>query len=117
MTLADARAGIRRIWREMSERTGVPIDVETVVGRLGPPLEWEAAQWFPPEEVDEAVRLYRSLYELAIPETVALPGAAEAIAAVRRLGGTVLLITAKHKPSAEATLAHLGLEVDEVIGW
>ncbi|MQA06686.1 MAG: ATP-dependent sacrificial sulfur transferase LarE [Streptosporangiales bacterium] len=116
MTLADARAGIARIWRELSARTGVYIDVETVIGRLGPPLEWEAAQWFPADQVDEAVTSYRSMYELAIPATTALPGAADAVDAVHRLGGRVVVITAKHAPSAEATLQHLGLDVDEVVG-
>lgn len=117
LTLADPRAGIARIYREVSERTGVHIDVDLVISRLGPPLEWEMAQWFPPERVDEAAAMYRSMYELAIPATTELPGAREAVAAVHRLGGRVVVITAKHAPSAEATLRHLGIEADEVVGW
>ncbi|HEX6447530.1 MAG TPA: ATP-dependent sacrificial sulfur transferase LarE [Streptosporangiales bacterium] len=117
MTLTDSRAGIARVFQEVSERTGVFIDVDLVISRLGPPLEWELGQWFPPERVDEAAALYRSMYELAVPLTTELPGAKDAVAAVHRLGGKVIVITAKHAASAEASLRHLGFQVDEVVGW
>lgn len=117
LTLTDPRAGIRRVYEEVSRRTGVFIDVDLVVSRLGPPLEWEMSQWFPAEQVAEAAELYRSMYELAIPETTILPGAAAAVDAVRAAGGRVVVVTAKHDASAEATLRHVGLDVDEIVGW
>lgn len=117
LTLTDPRAGIRRVYEEVSRRTGVFIDVDLVVSRLGPPLEWEMSQWFPAERVTEAAELYRSMYELAIPETTLLPGADAAIDAVRAAGGRVVVVTAKHDASAEATLRHVGLDVDEIVGW
>ena len=46
-----------------------------------------------------------------------LPGAREAIDAVRRHGGTVVVVTGKYEPNARLHLDHLGLEVDELVGW
>jgi len=49
-------------------------------------------------------------------DVVALPGAAEALAAVRRAGGRSLVVTAKGADLARACLAAAGLEVDDVVG-
>lgn len=117
MTLIDSRPGIAAVWDAVSERTGVHIDSAVVVSRLGPPLAHEAAQWFPPDQVDAVVDLYRSLYpELALKPTTLLLGAGEAVKAVRRHGGKVLVVTAKNEPHARLHVEHLGLDVDEVIG-
>ncbi len=117
MTLIDSRPGIAAVWDAVSARTGVPVDSALVVSRLGPPLADEAAHWFPPDEVPAAVALYRSLYpDLAVESATLLPGAAEAIKAVRRHGGRVLVVTAKNEPHARLHLEHLGLEVNEVLG-
>src|SRR5205823_3901531 len=84
------------VTERLADRTGVSIDVDAVVGRLGPPLSHEMANWFPPERVDEAVALYRSFYPAdAIAPTRALPGAVDALAAVHEAGGRVVVVTAK----------------------
>ncbi len=71
LTLIDSRAGIAAAYRALADRTGVHIDTDLVVTRLGPPLEVEMANWFPPSEVPAAVELYRSMYpSLAVPPTV-----------------------------------------------
>ncbi|RCG22414.1 HAD family hydrolase [Sphaerisporangium album] len=117
LTLADTRAGIAAVYDEVASRLGVVIDSAAVVARLGPPLEQELAHWLPPEGVPEAAVLYRSLYpEIAIPMTTLMPGAADAVALVRRHGGRVSVVTAKYEPSAHRTLAALGLDVDDVAG-
>jgi phosphoglycolate phosphatase len=117
MTLLDTRAGIAAAFRELSARTGVPIDADLVVTRLGPPLRTEMANWFPPDEVDAAVATYRGLYAAhAIPPTVELPGARSAVQAVHDRGGRVMVVTSKHQPLAVQQLAHVGLVVDEVHG-
>jgi phosphoglycolate phosphatase len=117
MTLLDTRAGIAAAYRELSARTGVPIDTDLVIGRLGPPLRVEMANWFPAAEIEDAVTLYRSMYhEYAIPPTVELPGAAAAVAAVRDRGGRVMVVTSKLGRLAEDQLAYVGLVVDEVHG-
>ncbi len=117
MTLVDSRPGIAATYRELSARTGVPIDADLAVTRLGPPLEEEISRWYPAERVPEMVARYRQLYpDHAVAPSPALPGAAEALAAVRAAGGRVLVITAKIGHLAERHLAHLGLVADRVAG-
>ncbi len=118
MTLADTRIGIGRVYDQISAETGVFIDSALVVSRLGPPLEIEMANWFPAADVPAAVTRYRELYEEhAVPGTVAMPGALEAVEAVRAAGGRTVVVTAKNQRDALATVRALGLPVDEVIGW
>jgi phosphoglycolate phosphatase len=117
MTLIDSRPGIAATYRALSAEAGVPVDIDLAVGRLGPPLEQELAHWFPADEVAGAVVRYRSLYPRhAIEPTRLLPGAAEAVEAVRGEGGRVIVITAKRADLARLHLAHLGLAVDGVEG-
>jgi phosphoglycolate phosphatase len=117
MTLVDSRPGIAATYRALTERTGVPVDAQVAVSRLGPPLRTEIAHWFPPERVDEAVHAFRELYPAyAITPTVPLPGAVAALDAVRQRGGRVLVVTSKLGRLARLHLEHLGLTVDEVAG-
>lgn len=117
MTLVDSRPGIAAAYRALTERTGVPVDAELAVSRLGPPLRTEIAHWFPPEQVESAVRVYRELYPAyAITPTLPLPGAREAIEAIRARGGRVLVVTSKVGGLARLHLDHLGLTVDELAG-
>jgi phosphoglycolate phosphatase len=117
MTLIDSRPGIAATYRALVAETGVFIDVDAAVGRLGPPLDDELSRWYPPEQVPAAVARYRALYpHHAIAPTVLLPGAADAVAAVHRLGGRVVVVTAKRADLARLHLAHLGLTVAGVAG-
>src|SRR5262249_44218455 len=60
---------------------------------------------------------YRELYAvLGVPGTLLLPGARDAVAAVHRVGGRSIVVTAKYEPNAHLCLAHVGLEVDAVVG-
>ncbi|MET9109859.1 HAD family hydrolase [Streptomyces zhihengii] len=118
MTLIDSRPGIHAAYRALSAETGVWIDADLAVTRLGPPLEQELAHWFPKERIQEMGDRYRAVYpEYAIEPTLAMPGAREAIEAVRAVGGRAIVVTAKHEPNAKLHLAHLGIEPDETIGW
>jgi phosphoglycolate phosphatase len=118
MTLVDSRPGILATFRALAARTGVPMDAELAVSRLGPPLEWEIAQWYPPERVPAAAQLFRSLYpsHAIIPSPV-LPGAVAAVQAVRAAGGRVLVVTAKKDELARLHLDHLGFVVDDLYGF
>ncbi|MGW5635231.1 HAD family hydrolase [Streptomyces sp. NPDC003832] len=117
MTLIDSRPGIHACYTALAERTGTYVDADLAVTRLGPPLEEELAHWFPAERITATAELYRAMYpEHAIAATPALPGAAEAIAAVRAAGGRAIVVTAKYEPNAKLHLAHLGIEPDAVIG-
>ncbi|GIJ44425.1 hydrolase [Virgisporangium aliadipatigenens] len=117
MTLLDTRPGIAATYRALSARTGVHVDADLAVSRLGPPLQQEMSEWFPADEVPEAIALYRSLYpEHAIAPSVPLPGAVEAVAAVRAAGLRAVVVTAKLTRFAQMHLRYVGLEVDEVVG-
>ncbi|MGC4886446.1 HAD family hydrolase [Micromonospora sp. DT227] len=117
MTLVDSRPGIAAAYRALTERTGVPVDVELAVSRLGPPLRTELAHWFPPERIEEAVTLYRELYPAyAITPTVPMPGAEAAVRAVHERGGRVMVVTSKIGRLAKLHLDHLDLAVDELAG-
>ncbi|MGP3977591.1 HAD family hydrolase [Streptomyces sp. 8N114] len=117
MTLIDSRPGIHATWLRLAAETGVPIDADLVVTRLGPPLVQEMAYWFPEEEIPAMAERYRALYpDYAIEPTTALPGAREALDAVRAAGGRTLVVTAKHQPSAKLHLDHLGLAPDVLVG-
>ncbi|WP_443051984.1 HAD family hydrolase [Streptomyces sp. NBC_00250] len=117
LTLIDSRPGIKAAWEAFSAESGVPVDADLVVSRLGPPLEQEMAYWVPAEQVTEMVARYRALYPAyAIESSPPMPGARDAIAAVREAGGRTIVVTAKNGPHAELHLAHLGIEPDAVVG-
>jgi phosphoglycolate phosphatase len=117
MTLIDSRPGIHAAYRALTARTGVWVDADLAVSRLGPPLRTELAQWFPPDQVEDAVTTYRALYpDYAITPTVPTPGAVEALTAVRAQGLRVVVVTSKLGRLAKLHLAHLGLAADELAG-
>jgi phosphoglycolate phosphatase len=118
LTLVDSKPGIAATYRALSERSGVHIDADAAVTRLGPPLDTELALWFPAEDVPAAADEFRRLYPLtAVESSPVLPGAAAAFDVIRDRGGRIIVITGKYAPNARLHLAHLGLEADEVIGW
>lgn len=117
MTLIDPRPGVRAAFEALIAETGVAIDIDTVLGRLGPPLEIELASWAEPARISELAGRYRALYlELGVPGSTALPGAHEALAAVHTRGGRSVVVTAKEARNARACIAHTGLAVDVVVG-
>ncbi|MFB9339994.1 HAD family hydrolase [Actinoplanes octamycinicus] len=117
MTLIDSRPGIREAYRALTARTGVFVDADLAVSRLGPPLRDELRHWFPPEDVEEMVTTYRALYpEFAITPSVPTAGAVEALAAVRAAGLRVVVVTSKLGRLARLHLDHLGMHADELAG-
>lgn len=118
MTLIDSRPGVHATVCALVAETGVVIDADVVVARLGPPLESELAEWVPADQVDPLADRYRELYtKLGIAGTTALPGAGAALDAVQDAGGSRLVVTAKFEPNAWLCLAHTNLTVDDVVGW
>ncbi|GAB7040835.1 MULTISPECIES: HAD family hydrolase [Catenuloplanes] len=117
MTLIDSRPGLAANYRELTARTGVPVDADLAVSRLGPPLRTELAHWFPPDAVEDAVTLFRALYpDHAVLPSLPMPGALDALAAVRSRGGRVVVVTSKLGRLARLHTDHLGLPVDEIAG-
>lgn len=117
LTLADTRTGIAAAMDRLSAETGVFIDSAAVVTRLGPPLETELVNWFPAQDVPAMAARYREFYgDVAVPLTAPMPGAAEAVAAVRAAGGRTMVVTAKNQKDAVRTVRFLGMEIDHVVG-
>jgi phosphoglycolate phosphatase len=118
MTLVDSRPGIRASMDALSRETGVSVDVDVVIARLGPKLEWELANWFPAERVAHACKRYRAHYweHCVGTGTLLLPGARAAVDAVRSCDGRVLIVTAKSESLAHRCLKTVGLKADAVVG-
>ena len=118
MTLVDSRPGIRASMNALTQETGVPIDVDVVLARLGPKLEWELAQWFAADDVAQMCERYRWHYwdHCVGAGTLLLAGAQASVDAVRARGGRVLVVTAKSERLAYRCIESVGLHVDEVVG-
>ena len=115
MTLIDSRRAILATWSALATGTGIPVDLAQVDQRLGAKLEDEIARWFPPGQRDAAAASYRRHYLTVAAElTAALPGAHEALAAVRQAGESAVIITAKHVVSVGPSLLAAGLSGDDL---
>lgn len=117
MTLLDTAPGVASTLTALGEELGVDLPVAELVGRLGPPLHLLLEPYVPAEAMDRLVDRFRELYvDHAISSVVALDGAVESIAAVRRHGGRVVVVTGKYEPNARRHVEHLALDVDHVTG-
>ena len=117
MTLIDTVPGFRANLLALGSELGVEFPVEEMTERLGPPLDLLLAPHLAQEAVAAAIDRFRTLYpEHSITSVPAFEGAHEAIAAVRRHGGKVLLVTGKFALNAQRHVDHLSLDVDLVAG-
>jgi phosphoglycolate phosphatase len=115
MTLIDSRPAILASFAALARETATDIDLAAVDSRLGIKLEDEVAFWFPSAEHAAAADIYRRHYVLLAERlTTVLPGAREALAAVRGAGERVVIITAKHPISVGPSLRAVGLSADEL---
>ncbi|EWS81068.1 HAD family hydrolase [Brachybacterium phenoliresistens] len=117
LTLIDTRRATGFALESVNSRLGVEIDVEAVLGRLGPPLRDELAQWVPRDRVEEAVQQFRAVL---VAEGVALmepmPGAQDLLAYMDRIGAAAVVVTSRRVEIATACLNACRLEVSRVIG-
>ncbi len=117
MTLVDSRDGIVETMTTAIGRHGITPERDRLWELLGHPLRFTLSHWLPEHQLDEAMEDYRREYLVsAVPRTTLLPGAQESLAAVRELGGRVVVVSAKVAPAVRAVLDHVGLVPDEVIG-
>ena len=115
LTLINSRPAIMAAWSAVAAELGVLIDLAEVDQRMGIKLEDEVSYWFPADGHQAAADSYRRHYvRLAPTLTFPLPGAAEALAAVRRAGERAVIVTAKHPVSVQPSLDAVGLQADEV---
>ena len=117
MTLVDSRTGIVATIRAVLDELGVAITDEQVWRGIGTPLEQVFAPLLPPDLVPGAVHRYRELYPTTgVPGITLLPGAVEALDAVRRLHGRVAVVSTKVESAVRLVLGEVGLTADVVSG-
>ncbi|EIF00622.1 putative phosphatase [Saccharomonospora glauca K62] len=118
MTLIDPRPGMVEAMNALADESGFPFDGEHFAANLGPPLDHVLRDFGAPvERIPALVARFRQIYpEIVIPRTVALPGAAEALEAVRRVGARSLVVTGKYARNADLHVQALGWTVDTLVG-
>ena len=114
MTLIDTVPGVAGTLTALGGELGVDLPVAELTARLGPPLDVLLDGHLPAEVMASAVDRFRELYvDHAIHSVTTLDGAVESIAAVRRHGGRVVVVTGKYEPNARR---HVEGEVLDVEG-
>jgi phosphoglycolate phosphatase-like HAD superfamily hydrolase len=118
MTLIDTVPGFGAVLQALGEELGVEFPIAEMTSRLGPPLDILLEPHLAPDRIAAAGDRFRELYpQHAIALVPALQGAVEALAAVRRHGGRVIVVTGKYPANARLHIDHLGLDVDVLEGW
>lgn len=109
-TLVDSAPGILESFRYALWQFGVVLPEAQLRRFLGPPLRGSFAEVLAPEEVEQAVELYRGYYRLHGQEGCGLyPGVREMLAALRRRGYTLCIATSKARDVAARVLEHYGI--------
>jgi phosphoglycolate phosphatase len=117
MTLVDSHEGITDAISKVLREYGVVVADEAIYQTVGIPLAMVFPQWIPESETDAAIKRYREIYaEEGIPKTGLLPGARDAIQAVKDHGGQTLVISAKLDASVMLVLGVVDLPIDHVRG-
>jgi uncharacterized protein len=117
MTLIDTAVGFAATLDALGAELGVEFPTAEMTSKLGPPLDLLLQPHLAPELIDSAADRFREIYpDFAVEPTPAFPAVADALAAVRRHGGRIILVTGKHAPNAQLHVDHLGLDVDVVEG-
>ena len=118
MTLIDTVPGFRDVLAALGDELGVQFPVEEMTAKLGPPLDLLLAPYLPADRIAEAGDRFRALYpDHAITNVRAFAGAHDALAAVRRHGGRVVVVTGKYAANARLHVDHVGFEIDHLEGW
>lgn len=117
MTLVDSADGIVLSVQHVIAQYGIEADGDEIRSTIGLPLDHVFPRWLPDEPYDVLLAAYRAHYrEHGIPLTRPMPGARDAITAVREHGDRVLVVTAKYGAVASLALEAAGLDADEIVG-
>jgi uncharacterized protein len=117
MTLIDTVPGFAATLEALGAELGVAFPVVELTQNLGPPLDLILTPHLSAEAINPAIDRFRELYvDHSISPVPVLPGAHEALAAVRRHGGRNLVVTGKFARNAQLHVDHLALDVDHVEG-
>ena len=113
LTLIDSRPAILASFAEVGRETGTPIDLAAV--DRGSASSWTTSwRTRPPHRIERRRPLPAALPAASRTMTTVLPGAHEALAAVRAAGQQVIIITAKHPVSVGPSLRAVRLSADEL---
>lgn len=117
MTLVDSHEGITDAISKVLREYGVVVADEEIYQTVGIPLAMVFPRWLPESETDAAIIRYREIYaDEGIPKTTLLPGARDAIQAVKDHAGQTLVISAKLDASVMLVLGVVDLPIDHVRG-
>ena len=118
MTLVDSAQGISEALVAVCKKHNVEIRLEDALATIGLPLDQVFPLWLPDLAYEQLLDEYRDHYgQYGIPKSVPLPGAVDALAAVRALGGRTVVVSAKKADFVQRVLDVTGLEVDMVYGY
>ncbi len=117
MTLIDTVPGFRDVLGALAAELTLDLPIEELTAKLGPPLDAMLRPHLAEEAIRPAVDRFRELYpDHAIASVAAMAGAHEAIAAVRRHGGRVVVVTGKFTPNAQLHVDHIAFDIDHLEG-
>lgn len=117
MTLVDSSDGIVATLQAALADWGVHPTADQLWPFMGLPLEDILAPLLPADQVPAARARYRELYpDVGVVGTRMLPGAREALDAVRALHGRVVVVSAKREAAVHLVLEQVGLAADVVAG-
>lgn len=117
MTLIDTVPGFAATLEALGAELDVEFPVAELTQNLGPPLDLILTPHLAAEAIAPAIDRFRELYvDHSILPVPALPGAHEALAAVRRHGGRNLVVTGKFAPNAQRHVDHLAFDIDHLEG-
>ncbi len=117
MTLINTVDGFAATLDALGAELGIVFPTESMTSRLGPPLGHLLRDHMAEDQVSPATDRFREIYpDHAVLPTPAFPGAHDAIAAVRRAHGRVLLVTGKYARNAQLHVDHLAFDIDHLAG-
>jgi phosphoglycolate phosphatase len=117
LTLVDTRRATEAAAARINEVLSASIDLQDFVSSIGLPLRQQLAKWVPEPLLDDAVSEFRATFlgpgaNLICPT----PGAHDALALVRSLGGRAAVITSRLPHIAERMLEACDLTADILFG-
>lgn len=91
---------------------GHEVDEQQIRDTIGMPFPLVLPTLIPEADPDELLAAYRAHYRVhGVPKTKPLPGAHDAVAAIREVGARVVVVTAKQGITAVGALAAAGFEI------
>lgn len=112
-TLADTRQGIVLTVQETLRRMGLPAaDPAAVVGTIGLPLAtcFSTAATVPDTRLDEAVQLYRNIFdEVALEHISLFPKVMDTLEVLQQRGFVMAIVSSRHRYSLCPLVERLGV--------